>query len=279
MPVLLKHPAPAGFEKRSKTMKTMNEVIGTREVRDWWNTVALGVVAVIAFLVIGFAACSSVSRNAGTTNKGTASTTTTQGTTPASSTAIATESTVPTSLANTGEYGENVYDYAKANDWKNADVKLAALREAIKSVRTDVKNKSAAVDRLDEHVAALDRFVAAKDKHLVMREANQVTIDAAEMSRTYKLSVPVEVTKLDYYGRELEVWAQVQDANSLATTVRELRQTWEAVRPTIEAHSSTEAKRFDALVAQVEASKTPAHYARVATPVLNEVDNLEKLFH
>jgi len=30
---------------------------------------------------------------------------------------------VPTSLSNAGEYGENVYDYAKANDWKNADVK------------------------------------------------------------------------------------------------------------------------------------------------------------
>jgi uncharacterized protein YcbX len=186
---------------------------------------------------------------------------------------------VPTSLANAGEYGENVYDYAKANDWKNADVKLAALREAIKSVRTDVKNKSAAVDRLDGHVAALDRFVAAKDAHSAMREANQVTIDTAEMSTAYKLSVPVEVTKLDYYGRELEVWAQVQDANKLAATVRELRQTWETLRPTIEAHSSTEARKFDALVAQVEAGKTPAHYARVATRVLDEVDNLEKLFH
>jgi uncharacterized protein YcbX len=185
----------------------------------------------------------------------------------------------PTSLTNAGEYGENVYDYAKANDWKNADVKLAALKGAIKKVRTDVKDQSTAVDRLDANVAALDRAVTAKDRQAAMREANQVTFDAADMTAAYKLSVPVEVTKLDYYGRELEVWAQAQDANKLQATTGEMRRTWDSLRPTIEAHNKTEAKKFEALVAQVESAKTSADYARVATPVLNEVDNLEKLFN
>jgi hypothetical protein len=254
----------------------MNTTVRKRLPRDWWNTIALGVLVVIVFLMIWLNACTSTSRNAANHNEATA-----KASNPAAGSAsspLTTQESAPASLANAGEYGENIYDYAKANDWKNAEVKLAALREAVKNVRTDVKNKSAAIDRLDEHVAALDRFVAAKDRHQVMREANQVTIDAAEISTLYKLSVPVEVTKLDYYGRELEVWAQVQDANKLAETVRELRQTWESVRPSIEARSATEAKTFDALVVQVESAKTPAHYARVATPVLDEVDNLEKLF-
>ena len=43
---------------------------------------------------------------------------------------MTTEERVPASLSNAGEYGENVYDYATANDWKNAYVKLAALRDA-----------------------------------------------------------------------------------------------------------------------------------------------------
>jgi hypothetical protein len=112
-----------------------------------------------------------------------------------------------------------------------------------------------------------------------MREANQVTINVADMTAAYKLSVPVEVTRLDYYGRELEVWAQVQDANKLQATAREMRRTWNSLKPTIEARSATEAKTFDAMVAQVESARTPAGYAREATLVLNEVDNLEKLFH
>jgi hypothetical protein len=185
----------------------------------------------------------------------------------------------PTSLSNAGEYGENIYDYAKTNDWKNADLKLAALKDEVKKVRTDVRNQSAVVDGLDTNVAALDKAVTAKDRQATMREANQVTHHVADMTAAYKLSVPVEVTKLDYYGRELEVWAQAKDANKLQAAAREMRQTWDSLRPTIEAHSKTEATKFEALVTQVESAKTPADYMRVATPVLDEVDNLEKLFH
>ena len=249
----------------------MNTVSITRQSRDWWNTVALGGLAVMVFLTIWLSACSSGSPGVADTNKAAAP--------PASpSAAVTTNENVPTALANAGEYGENVYDYAKANGWKNAEVKLTALRDAVKTVRTDIKDKSQAVDRLDANVATLDRAVTAKDRQATMREANQVTLQVADMTAAYKLSVPVEVTRLDYYGRELEIWAQAQDVNKLQTTAREMRQTWDTLRPSIEARSATEARKFDGLVARVESATTPADYARVATPVLNEVDNLEKLF-
>jgi hypothetical protein len=259
----------------------MNTLSRTREPPDWWNTVALGVVAVVCFLVIWFNACSSVSSDAAQANKAKAAAlkTITQAATPhPASAAMTTEESVPPSLANAGEYGENVYDYAKARDWKNADVKLAALKESVKQARADVKDSSAVVDLLDGNVAALDRAVTAKDRQSAMREANQVTLDVANMTTAYKLSVPVEVIRLDYYGRELEVWEQAKDTNKLQATAREMRQTWDALRPSIEAKNVTEAKRFEVLVAQVEGARVPADYARVATPVLDEVDNLEKLF-
>jgi hypothetical protein len=238
---------------------------------DWWNTVAVGLLVVAAFLVFWMNACSPTSQNTVNTSS--------EATPATASSAGTTQSTVPTSLLNAGEYGENVYDYAKANDWKNAAIKLAALRDSAKNVRADVKNQSASINRLDTHVAALDRAVTAKDRQTAMGEANQVTLDVADMSAAYKLSVPAQVTMLDYYGRELEVWGQAKNANKLQATALEMRQTWDSLRPSIETQSATEAKTFDALVAQVGSAKTPADYARVATPVLNEVDNLEKLFH
>src|ERR1700682_4510181 len=135
----------------------MNTILRTREPHDWWNTVALSVVALIsALLMTSFSACSSVSPNAASTNKA--------ATSPGVSSAVTKTESVPTSLSNAGEYAENVYDFAKANDWKNADVKLLVLREAVKNVRTEVKNQSAVVDRLDANVAILDRAVTAKDR-------------------------------------------------------------------------------------------------------------------
>jgi hypothetical protein len=246
----------------------MNTIL-TRQQREWRNTSVLGVVVVIVSLTIWLSACSSASPHA-KKNKAAVSTT---------SSTVTTEESVPASLVNAGEYGENVYDYAKANDWKNANAKVAALRDAAKAVRTDVKKQSAAVDRLDTNVAALDRAVTAKDRQATMREANQVTLDVADMTTAYKLSVPVEVVKLDYYGRELEVWAPAQDVNKLQATARDMRRTWDSLRTNVAAKNATEAKKFEALVARVESAKAPGDYMRVATLVLNEVDNLEKLFH
>jgi hypothetical protein len=247
----------------------MNTIL-TRQQHDRWNTVAVGALALIVFLVLWLNACTTGSRSSANASKA--------ATPPTAKSALTTEESVPTSLADAGEYGENVYDFAKANDWKNADIKLAALKSSVKNVRTDVKNKSAALDHFEAQVAALDRAVTAKDRQAAMREANQVTREVADMTTAYKLTVPVEVTKLDYYGRELEVSAQARDANRLQATAREMRQTWDSLRPSIQAHSATEAKTFEALVAQVESANKPADYARLATHVLNEVDNLEKLF-
>src|SRR5712664_3995606 len=99
----------------------MNKVIRTRKPRDWWNTVALGVLALVGFLIIGLTVGSSVLTGTAKTNKAPGSTTSSRASTHASaSSAATTEASVPSSLANAGEYGENVYDYAKANDWKNA---------------------------------------------------------------------------------------------------------------------------------------------------------------
>ncbi len=230
-------------------------------------------VSMLFIAMAAFSACSSSSPGA---NKTTSNAATVPPDTPRPAKTGA--ASVPKSLVDAGEYGENIYDYAKANDWKKVDAKLAALKDAARKVRTDVKNQSAPVDSLDMNVAALDRAVSAKDRQAAMREANQVTLDIADMTTAYKLSVPVEVTKLDYYGRELEIWAEAKDANKLQATSREMRHTWNALRPSIEAHSAAEAKKFEALIAQVESAKAPSDYANVAKPVLDEVDNLEKLF-
>ena len=258
----------------------MNTKVGKRRSRYWLTSVAVCVVApLIAFLMIWSDACSPGSRNAVNSDDAAATTSSTPAP-PASANAVnnATES-VPTSLADTGEYGENVYDYAKANDWNSANLKLEALRESAKDVRTNVKNQSDAMDSLDDHVAALGLAVAVKDRQTAMREANQVTLDVANMSTAYKLSVPVEVIRLDYYGRELEIWTDAKDANNLQATAREMRGTWDSLRTSVKSRSATEAKKFEALVAQVESARAPSDYASVATLVLNEVDNLEKLFH
>src|ERR1700686_893885 len=262
---------PIKFQSRDGNIDMNNSELRKDPRRN--NPIMLGL---IVLLVLGLGACSSGSQ--GETNPNSAGTKASS--TPAATPAVANSKTesVPKSLADAGEYGENIYAHAKANDWKKADAKIAALKETAKKVRADGKNKGTGLDRLEADVAALDRAVTAKDHQAAMLAANQITRDVAEMTAVYKVIVPVEVVLLDYYGREVEIWAEAKDTSKLQATVREMRKTWDAVRPSIEAKNSALAKKFEGLVLQLEAAKGPADYAKVAKPVLDEVDNLEKVF-
>jgi len=111
-----------------------------------------------------------------------------------------------------------------------------------------------------------------------MRLANQVTLNVADMTAPYAPRIPVQVTRLDFYGRELEIWSEAGDASQLKATAQGMRREWEDVRPVVEGRDSAEAKKFGALVTRVERAGTPAADRRLAEAVLEEVDNLEKAF-
>jgi hypothetical protein len=187
---------------------------------------------------------------------------------------------VPSSLGQVGEYGESIYDMAKANDWTKATANLTLLENAAKSLHTEIKgdNKTQLV-QLDSKIAALKGTVTAKNRISAMRDANQVTLIAANITKEFEPKVPIEITLLDYYGRELEIWSATGNTSQLRTTASQMRRTWNAVGLSILARGGTaQVQKFDGLVASVEAAKSSKDYGRLATPVLDEVDNLEKVF-
>lgn len=58
-----------------------------------------------------------------------------------------------------------------------------------------------------------------------MRQANQATFLIADLTARYNPKVPVEVTKLDYYGREIEILPMTKDEAKLKPTAQAIRQT------------------------------------------------------
>ncbi len=185
---------------------------------------------------------------------------------------------VPASLTNLGEYAENLYDLAQANKWTKTGAKLTSLQNTAKRLTTEYKD-SADAD-LNKSIAALNQAVAAKNRQATMIYSNQVTLIATKMTVPFQPKVPVEVALLDYYGRELQIWAGTGNTAKLKTTTNEIRKTWDAVRPSIESHrGSVPAQKFDSLVTRLEAAKSSSEYGRIATPMLDEVDNLEKVFN
>ncbi len=186
---------------------------------------------------------------------------------------------VPASLSQMGEYGENIYDAAKVGKWKEVEAKLGALRRTIQDSSQDLAKAAKERIRLNTAVAALDGSVNKRDIPGAMRDANQVTLVAADLTARYHPRVPADVVRLDYDGRELEIWSAAKSAAKLKETAQNMRQTWNRVRPEVEAHNgAAEAKKFDGLITQIEGAQSIAQYQKLVAPVLDQVDNLEKVF-
>ena len=198
---------------------------------------------------------------------------------PAERTSVAgTTASVPTSLQEVGEHGELVYDAAKARDWRKTAVDLARLKLAARQLRLELPS-APDLPRLRTVITALETAAARKDRLATMRQANQVTLIAANMTDPFHPVVPPDVVRLDYLGRELEIWAEARDVAKLQSTAAELTRTWESVRPAIEARGPVPlSKEFGDLVAQVRSAKAFDEYARLAPRLLEAVDQLEGVF-
>lgn len=192
----------------------------------------------------------------------------------------ATTPDVPFPLAAIAHHGENLYDAARATDWLRAGASLDSLQQEGTGIGTIAGVSESLRAQLVDQLVTVSGAVAARDRFGTLQSANELTRLAAEATRPFEPSMPVEVTLLDYEGRLLELRAEQNDLPQLRTSTALLRQTWEAVRGRVEARRGgpAAAASFEALVARAEAATAVPEYAVLATRILDEVDALERLF-
>ncbi|MEZ5306201.1 MAG: hypothetical protein R2684_03530 [Pyrinomonadaceae bacterium] len=182
---------------------------------------------------------------------------------------------VPKDLVDAGEFGENIYDAAKADEWKTAASRIEELRAAVATL----KNQNIGAKELPLVMEKLAKSVEEKNKSLALQISNRFTFDVANLTAAYSPKVPVGITKLDFYGRELEIWAASNNTTKLKETTVALRSTWNSVKTKVEDHNGKkQAVAFENLIARAEEAKSVMDYKRIATPILDEVDNLENVF-
>jgi hypothetical protein len=177
-----------------------------------------------------------------------------------------------------GHNAENAYDQIKAADWGAARASVDSIRAGMLETQPqDTANRGADLRRsLDR----LDSAVVHRSRRQALSAANYLTKLGALLALGHDAAMPPEVTLLDYYGRELEIWAEARDSVKLSETAVALRGTWDELRPrVVERGGTDEAEQFDSVVASVIAARTPAQYGKTASPVLDQVDMLEVVFN
>jgi hypothetical protein len=178
-----------------------------------------------------------------------------------------------------GEYSKTIYNLIKTNNWTEAKNHLSLLKALSDHLKTEKGKTDVNLANLDSSITVLQSTVAAKN-HQAMCDANQVSAIADQLAMQLEPKMPLEVAMLDYYGRELEIWAADGNTARLKNVAGKIRETWEALRPSIQSHGgSPQLQKFDdTLIALVETASSPTEYNLLAAPVQGEVNNLRKVF-
>lgn len=181
-------------------------------------------------------------------------------------------------MADVGESAENVYDLAKEKAWGKVADQVSILTAATGRLMMELRPAEANRKGLEDALAALDKAVAAKDRLAAMRQANRATKLAADLSEPFHPQVPAAVARLDYYGRELEIWVVAKDKTKLQLTKDAMFKEWSGLRPAVKSRNEKASERFGALMARLQAAQSREEYGRLATPILDAVDALEGVF-
>lgn len=180
---------------------------------------------------------------------------------------------VPTAVADVGTHGEDLYDQAKAANWGTATAILDSLSRSASALT------SAEQRQLRGVLDTLQRAVAGHQRDEAVEAANRVTFIGAALTEAYHPKMPADIVRLDYYGREIEIWAARRDMTRLSAVSADLRRTWGAIKPSVVGHGgAVAAARMDALVGRLAAAHSSTDYQKLATPILDLVDELEKPF-
>jgi hypothetical protein len=181
------------------------------------------------------------------------------------------------SLKNTGEYAEDIYDAAHATNWKLASAKSMRLADSSSKLPSGLQ-PAPELSEIESRVSALKKDIAAKNRLSTMSDANEITRLAADLSAGFRSKVPVQVAKLDYLGRKLQIESTQGNLSSLKQTTSEIRSNWNDVKTALEHRHPTTANNFEAIVSKLESAKGVSSFAKLAKEELDEVDQLENAF-
>jgi hypothetical protein len=177
-------------------------------------------------------------------------------------------------------YAEDIYDLAKVNKWNKIGKKLIELKKSEKSLNL-IRNEENDFysQRLRKKIEDLEQAISAKNRRETMQISNNITLLEVAVMGQFKLRVPTDVMVLDYCGRELEILSEEKDIERLFNLVVRMHLIWQNLIPQlIQKGATKEIKNFSEIMKRLEIAKTPEEFNRLAKQVLDEVDNLEKVF-
>lgn len=194
---------------------------------------------------------------------------------------------LPASITEAYQGAEQLFAAVSSSDWAPGAALIPALKHSLVQVRADLNPVTRAdttaqaitgkEDQIDSSLASLEEAIRTQDRDSARRGANTLTMLIAELAGAYADPVPGELMMLKYYRRQFDIGASLGDTSLLTGTVESIRQTWDGLRPAVEAHGgTTEAQRFNDLVNDLE--KSGGRPGQLPAELRDRIDDIQEVF-
>ncbi len=182
-------------------------------------------------------------------------------------------------LTKISQSSQQLYKLIKAHHWRKAEAENRKLHNLTNDLATKFQPKIPEFKKLTAKIDLIDQAIANKDTQIAMRNSNQITFVVAEINKRFLQKVPVEVTLLNYYERELEIWIPTGNKPWLRKTANNISRNWLSIRPLVLANGDKkEAHKFDMLISTLAHASSLNDYIQATTLLQKEQDSLEKVF-
>lgn len=182
-------------------------------------------------------------------------------------------------LHHMADSAKSIYSLVKTDNWPEAREQVSSLQSIAQSLPAHPAFTRQEIAKLNSWIIPLENLVAVKQP-LAMDTANQLAMVATQLTIQPHSRLPVEVSMLDYYGRELEIWSTRGNPVKLKAIANKITQIWHDLRPAMQAErSSIQIQPLeDTLVALLDEANSPAEYKLLSAPLLAEVNQLQAVF-
>lgn len=191
---------------------------------------------------------------------------------------------IPSELDALESGAEDIIDQINSGDWAQAQSTVNAMKQYLADLEPSFRAAGvpeALVNEIRTRLTMLEAQVRAKNAHAAKVQANAITRVIPDIYDHYRVTVPTDLGRLDYLGREILLNVEKGDWAAARNTAAEVLRIWTRLKPTLNAAAQKSAADFEstvnALIADVGRQDSAAT-TRDANALLDKVDVLEQAY-
>ncbi len=191
---------------------------------------------------------------------------------------------IPRQLDTIESNAMDIIDNIYAGEWENAASNLSSIKTNMNELVPFLQDASVPVELMTRNnltINGLNQSIMQKNRRQAISQANQITMNIADILDYFSVIVPTDIKRLSYLGRQMIIGTENNDWDEVNDNYLELKRVWERVKPQLDAQYSGDIEGFDTAINNLGQSVNRKIYQTTidnTSTLLDQIDTLASDF-